>query len=148
MHTISEELDRCFAAVEDGVWDWFPDLKYPREVSAEYGAANRYANPDEGFMVWMDEMGQEHGVNSYIRVIERRESSDIIFHTLLSGVPKGRQRFWRHRWWELTAGAAWDRPIDRPIEGLFKYFVFKKRCDIEYSLHGSLTEFRWPEHEG
>jgi hypothetical protein len=147
MHTISEELDRCFAAVEGGGWDLFLNLKHPRCMSAAY-TANRYENPEEGFAVWMDEMGQEHGVNSYIRVIERRESSDIIFHTLLSGVPKGRQRFWRHRWWELTAGAAWDRPIDRPIEGLFKYFVFKKRCDIEYSRGGYLIEYRWPEHEG
>jgi hypothetical protein len=145
MYRMGEELNRCFAAVGDGEWDLFLDLKYPREVGPEYGDANRYANPDEGFMVWIDEMGQEHGVNSYVRVIERRDNCDILFHTLLSGVPNHRQHFWRHRWWELTAGAAWDRPVNKQLEGLFKYLVFKKRCDIEYSLKGSFTEYRWPE---
>jgi hypothetical protein len=145
MYYTGEELDRCFAAVEDGWWDCFLDLKYPRHIGAEY-TASRYENPEEAFMVWIDEIGQEHGVNSYVRVIERRDNRDILFHVLLSGVPVSFQRFWRQRWWELTAGAAWDRPVDRQLQGLFKYFVFKKRCDIETSVGGSIIDFWWPEN--
>jgi hypothetical protein len=146
MYINSEELDECLKTIEDGEWDWFLDLKHPGTISAKY-KANRYENPEEGFAVWIDEIGREHRANSYVRVIERRENHDVLFHVLLSGVPERLRPFWKRRWWELTAGSGFDRSMEKPIEGLFKYFVFTKRCDIECSAGGSLTEFRWPEHE-
>jgi hypothetical protein len=145
MYTRNDELDRCFEAVNDGWWNWFVDLKYPKVTSPKY-RANR-ASPEDGFTYWQGELEQEHGANSYIRVIESRDGGDLLFYLLFRDVPTNLQRHWKYRWWQLTAGAAWDRPIDRQLEGLFKYFVFTKRCDIEYCAGGSVTEYRWPEHE-
>jgi hypothetical protein len=129
-----EDRETCFKTIRDGWWDWFLTLKFPPTPSPKYHAV-RYEDPEDAFMEWFDEIQSEHGEGSclpYVRVIERRENGDVLFHVLLHGVPEGIQRHWRMRWWELSAGAAWDRKLDAGIEKLFAYLFYKVHCDIEY----------------
>jgi hypothetical protein len=133
-----------FEMVRNGMWTWFPTLKFPRVVDPEY-TAQRYENPEEAFMVWMDEIQGEHGrgpdktLVQYVRVIEHRENGDVLFHVLLDGIPEKIQWHWKQRWADLTSGSAWNRRFDKNVEGLIKYLFYKVHCDIEYSIRGTET---------
>jgi hypothetical protein len=144
-----DEVEMCFEFVRDGMWDWFLTLKHPREIAPKY-TAKRYENAEEAFMVWMDEMASEHGGGSgisYVRVIEKRDTGDILFHVLLRDVPEEFwQRQWKRRWYELSAGSAWDRRLDAGIERLIQYLFYRVRCDIEISIAGSEIFFPAGEH--
>jgi hypothetical protein len=134
-----DEFERCAEIVQGGPWSWFLTLKYPRVVSPKY-PATRCEDANEAFTVWFGEINCEYGRGPgkspvpYVRVIEKRETGDVLLHVLLAGVPEEMQRFWRHRWWELTSGAAWDRILDARTEGLIRYLFYKKKCDVEYSI--------------
>lgn len=130
-----DEFERCMELIGTNRWTWFLTLKFPLEVSPKY-KANREENEEDAFRVWVDEAGNEHGRGSiqFVRVIEKRETGDILFHVLLDGIPEHMQRFWRYRWWELTSGAAWDRQLDNRIEGLIRYFFYKKNCSVEFDV--------------
>jgi hypothetical protein len=143
-----EDIERCFEFVRDGMWDSFLTLKYPREIGPKY-TANRYEDSEDAFAVWIDELASVHGGSgiSYVRVIEKRENGDVLFHVLLRDVPEGFwQRHWKWRWYELCAGSAWDRRLDVGIERLIKYFFSRVRCDVEYSINGFETYCRAQEH--
>jgi hypothetical protein len=135
-----DSLERCFNFVRDGMWDWFLTLKYPQTITPKYKWV-RYGHPDEAFKVWIDEMTCEHGLTiPYVRVIERRDDGDVLYHVLLRDIPEGFwQRHWRWRWYEFTAGAAWNRRLDAGIERLIKYFFYRLHWDVEYSDYGDAT---------
>jgi hypothetical protein len=123
-------LQSCWETVRTSSWDWFVTLKFPRSVSPKY-KGERMENPEDAFHQWRWQVNPGH----YIRVIEQRESGDLLFHVLLSGGPEPLRDYlrkhFRHVWWELSRGAAWDRDMNRPIEGLLKYFFYKLRCEID-----------------
>jgi len=134
-----DDLERCFNFVRDGSWDWFLILKYPRTITPKY-RWRRYDNPEDAFAVLIDEMTSDHGFGiSYVRAIERRDDGDILYHVLLRDIPEDCWRHWRWRWYELTAGAAWDRRLDVGIERLIKYFFYRLHWDVEYSNYGHAT---------
>jgi hypothetical protein len=139
---MTDEIDECLKFVRDGWWTWFVTLKYPRIGSPRY-TAHRYENPEEAFQVWLDEMTSEHGGGeslSYVRVIEPRENGDVLFHVLLRDVPEETQRHWRWRWYELTAGGAWNRRMNGPLDGLIRFFLLRLRLKVEYSIAGYTIE--------
>ncbi len=134
----NEDLEQCLELVRTIGWDWFVDLKYPRQRNPRY-AEGCLPDPGDCFTQWVDEIECEHGHGQCItsaRAIERRENDDLLFHTLLVGVPEDLKRHWRIRWNEISGGTAWDRPLDSGIERLFAYFVRKVGCDIEVNLNG------------
>jgi hypothetical protein len=151
MYGDDNNIEECFEFVRDGMWRQFLTLKYPREVGPKY-VWKRYDSPDDAFEVWMDEMTQEHGGGeniSYVRVIERKDTGDVLLHILLPWISaKYCDRHWKWRWYELCGGAAWDRKLDDRIEGLIKYFFYSLRCDIEYSDCGYPTLCRARETAG
>ena len=128
------DVDGCFEFVRDGMWDWFLTLKYPRTITPKY-RWKRNENPEDAFAERIHELLSEHRFGiSYVRVIERRDDGDILYHVLLRDIPEEFwQRHWRWRWYELTAGAAWDRRLDAGIERLIMYFFYRLHCDVEYS---------------
>jgi hypothetical protein len=134
-----EEFERCAEIVRGGCWSWFLTLKFPRVVSSKYPAI-RCADAEEAFMVWFGEANSAYGRGPgkspipYVRVIEKKETGDVLLHVLLNGVPDEMQWFWRHRWWELTSGGAWDRILDSRTEGLIRYLFYKQKCAVEYSI--------------
>jgi hypothetical protein len=138
----SDEFEQNVWFVERGFWSWFVTLKFPLDVSPKY-TATRYEDEEEAFKVWFGEARFESYPHArcpvqFIRVIEKKETGDVLFHVLLRGIPEEMQRFWRFRWWELTSGGAWDRRLENKMDGLIRYFFYKKSYDVEFCI-------RWPD---
>jgi hypothetical protein len=133
-----DKFERCAEIVRGGCWSWFLTMKFPRTVSSNYPAI-RYEDVEEAFMVWMGEVNGAYGRGrgkspiTFVRVIEKRETRDVLLHVLLDRVPEEMQRYWRRRW-QLTSGGAWDRKLDSRTEGLIRYLFYKRKCDVEYSI--------------
>jgi hypothetical protein len=143
-----DEFESCMELVRAENWWWFITLKFQREVSPKY-RANRYESPEDAFKVWLEEANDEFGMGriQFVRVIEKGETGDILFHLLVKGIFENRLRFWQYRWWQLTSGAAWNRQLDDRIQGLIRFFFYKKKCDVEFSL-GSTEAFCEADTQG
>jgi hypothetical protein len=113
-------------------------MKFPRVVSPKYPAL-RCEDAEEAFMVWIGEVNGVYGRGPgkspmpYIRVIEKRETGDMLLHVFLYGIQEKMQSFLRRRWWDLTSGGARDRILDSRTEGLIRFLFYKRKCDVEYS---------------
>lgn len=142
------ELEECFDWIRQGMWTWFVTLKYPREGSPKH-TGPRAPSAEDAFRGWTYEMFLNLGRSSfdgYVRATEQRDNGDVFFHVLLRGVPRDWEKYCRRRWFELAAGAAWDRPLDAGIERLFKYFFYKVHCDIECFIAGDIKVYRADEY--
>lgn len=142
------ELEQCFECIRQGAWTQFVTLKYPRDGSLKHKGP-RAPSAEDAFAEWVYEMSTPNcrdSFDGYVRVTERRDNGDVLFHVLLQGgYSEGFEKHWRWRWFEKSAGAAWERRLDEKIEGLFRYFFFTVRCDIECCVGGGVTGCRAAE---
>jgi hypothetical protein len=141
--------EQCFEWVRSGWWTWFVTLKYPREASPKHKGPRRQSAED-AFADWISQMYDRTGKESfdgYVRVTERRDNGDILIHVLLRGIAsKWFEEQWSWQWFDMSAGAAWERPLDDKIEGLFRYFFFRVHCDLECCIGGEVTVCRADEY--
>jgi hypothetical protein len=133
MFTGQDEFEELMQLIKNNWWMWFVALKYPHKCSSRY-AGNRSADPEEAFAVWIGEVMHAHGREavSYVRATEHRDNRDVLFHVLLSAVPKKLTRHWKWRWWELSSGSAWDRIMNDKTPGLFRFFALRLHCKVEF----------------
>ena len=143
-------LEQTFDWVTRGGWTWFVTLKYPLEGSPKH-TGWRASNAEDAFSSWICEMVDPHerdGFDSYMRVIEQRENGDTLFHVLLRTYPcNWFLKKWRWRWFQISGGSSWERPLDTKIVGLFRYFFYKVHCDIEYNIAGESALLRAAEYQ-
>lgn len=135
-----QEFEDMLERAQRNWFDWFVTLSIPRVAGPKWNGCYRGTDPGESFQEWMGEIRDSHGRGPkasdvfFVRVEERRGAGNAVEHVILSGVPAVARNFWRHRWWEITAGAAWERPVDGEIHRLIRYFFYKKRFDVEFSI--------------
>jgi hypothetical protein len=144
-----KEVDECFDWIRRAGWDCFVTLKYPREPSPRH-TGTRAWTAEDAFGGWTYENFLNLGKSSfdgYVRATEHRDNGDVLFHTLLRGMSsEWFEEHSRRRWFDMSAGAAWERPFDEKIERLFKYFFYKMRCDIECYIVGDIKVYRADEY--
>ena len=141
----NDEVETCFEYIRERGWTWFVTLKYPLVGSAKHkGPCAK--NAEDAFSWWFSAMSSPNcrdSFDEYVRVTEHRENGDTLIHVLLRATAGGRlPKDWRWLWFDGSAGAAWERPVDDKIEGLFKYFFYKVHCDMECSILGDVTSLR------
>jgi hypothetical protein len=137
-------LEQAFDWVTRNLWNWFVTLKYPKEKSPKH-RDSRASSAEVAFEWWTTEMLMWDGkpeLDSYLCAIERRNNGDTLFHVLLcKGFNDPELSNWRWRWFEISGGSSWERPLDSKIVGLFRYFFFRVHCDIKYNIAGESALF-------
>ncbi len=138
-------LEHMFDWATPYPWTWFVTLKYPKEKSPKHRNF-RAVNAEDAFDCWISEMLNRDGtpkLQAYFCAIERRDNGDTLFHVLLFRASNDQVlRDWLWCWFEISGGGSWERPLDNKIVGLFRYFFFRKHCDVECSTGRERTYFR------
>jgi len=141
------DVEECFDGIRQGLWTWFVTLKYPREGSPKH-TGPRASSAEDAFAWWSNELLQntKEWCVAYVRATEKRKDGDVLFHVLLRDLPGEQEKYWRWRWFDIAAGAAWDRSLNEGIERLFKYLFYKVHCDIEVYTAGDIKLYTADEY--
>jgi hypothetical protein len=131
-------------------WTWFVTLKYPEEKSPKH-RGSRASSAQDAFYSWTSSLMMRDGtpeLDSYFCAIEHRDNGDTLFHVLLFNDSHDQMlKNWRWFWFEISGGGSWERPLDSKIVGLFRYFFFKKHCDLQYSIAGDSAYLRAEDYQ-
>jgi hypothetical protein len=132
-----DELRTCIDFIGRRSWDWFVTLRYPHTIKPRPNVFDYGRNPRDSFTSWIDEV--THNGAAYVRAVEERKNGDLWFHVLISDCSQNSPDWWRYRWYQLSAGSAWDRILNDGIERLFAYLAYRRGCFLETSYGGFRT---------